>query len=193
MDKLVAALGGMTKRVVRKRVSSALRAGAKVVQASAAANAPVKSGQLKRSIKVRSSRTRRPGEVGIVVITGAGDYKGDEFYGAFQEYGWEQGDRSDDNRHAQVLRRRAKQIGKEIEKKFPIPAHRLSDPRFMAGRLDHLFRMAMREFGTDKPAGPRRYIAGKHYMLVGFEVAKDQAAQTILTQLAAGIEEEAKA
>jgi HK97 gp10 family phage protein len=70
----------------RKVVRQALRKGAKVIQSAAKSNVPVKSGALKKSIKVRALKKRRQ-SYGVMVATSEGWFKGDEFYGAFLEFG----------------------------------------------------------------------------------------------------------
>ena len=78
--------------VERKVVRQSLRAGAKVVQAQAVSDAPKKTGFLSRNIKVRAARRSR-GRIGVVVQTDKGFFKGDAFYGAFQEMGFHIGPR----------------------------------------------------------------------------------------------------
>lgn len=90
LERLLAALPG---RVAGRISRDALRAGAKIIQAADAAAAPKRTGQLARTIKVRSAR-RRGGRSAMLVQTGKGFFKGDTFYGAFQEMGWRAGKRS---------------------------------------------------------------------------------------------------
>lgn len=69
-----------------------LRAGAKVIQAQAVADAPKKSGFLAKNIKVRAMK-RKKGRIGVLVQTSKGLYRGDDFYAAFQELGFHIGAR----------------------------------------------------------------------------------------------------
>lgn len=78
--------------VERKLARQSLRAGAKIVQAQAKADAPRKTGFLASQIKVRAAQRRR-GRIGVVVQTAKGFFKGDSFYGAFQEMGFRIGPR----------------------------------------------------------------------------------------------------
>ncbi len=83
---LTAALKALEPKVAKKITKQAMRPAMKVVQQEAKANAPVESGQTKKAIKVRAlkkSRTR----FGLEARVGEGDYKGDEYYAAFLEYG----------------------------------------------------------------------------------------------------------
>jgi len=70
----------------RKIIRQALRAGAKVIHTAAKANVPVDTGALKQSLKVKAMRKRRH-SYGVMVATSDGWFKGDEFYGAFLEFG----------------------------------------------------------------------------------------------------------
>lgn len=94
-----AKLDALDKKVRRKVVSKAIRAGAKVIQQRAKANAPVRSGALKKAIVVRGSkyvgrRKKKRGEVAFNAQIGAGNFKGKTFYGGFQEFGRHVGKRS---------------------------------------------------------------------------------------------------
>lgn len=95
--QVIRRLKQFTPNLQRKILRTASRAAAKPVLSAARANAPLRTGRLKSSLKVRAipkSRVR----VGIRVATGAGWFKGKEFYGAFQEFGWKTGSRNSDNR-----------------------------------------------------------------------------------------------
>jgi len=80
-------LKALETRLQRKVVRQALRAGARVIAAEAKANAPVgKTGALKDSIRVWAlKRSRR--RIGVKVGSSIHAYKGDQFYGAFLEFG----------------------------------------------------------------------------------------------------------
>jgi HK97 gp10 family phage protein len=86
VDPVKKAFKRLEKNVARKVIRKALREAAKPVQADAKRRAPFDTGLLRKAIKVRAMRKKR-GRIGIITITGQGDYKGDTFYGAFQEYG----------------------------------------------------------------------------------------------------------
>jgi HK97 gp10 family phage protein len=103
--ELDAALQTLDKKVARKVVSASLRVGAKLVQAGAMANAPVLAvarggkhprtpGALRNAIKVRAARKNDKGTVAIFVGPGKKWFVGDQFYAAFQEFGWKAGARS---------------------------------------------------------------------------------------------------
>lgn len=100
IERTIAALEWLDKKVRRKVVSKAMRAGAKVIQQRAKANAPKgETGNLKRAITVRASkyigrRKKNRNEVSFNAQIGAGNFKGKTFYGAFQEFGHHVGKRS---------------------------------------------------------------------------------------------------
>lgn len=103
------ALGGkLARRVIRQ----ALRSGAKPVHAAAItaletdnAQEWEDTGQLRRSIKVRAGKRSR-GSISIRVATADGWFKGEEFYGAFREFGHKIGKRA--NNEAIGIRKRKK-------------------------------------------------------------------------------------
>lgn len=93
-EELEKALRALPEAVEKKILADSLRAGAKPIHAAAVEKCPVyhgpsrpdvTPGQLKKSIKIKTSR--RKGRVRVMVQTGEGDFKGDEFYGAFVEFG----------------------------------------------------------------------------------------------------------
>lgn len=86
-------LAALDSKVARKLSRQALRAGAKVVLAQAKANAPKRTGLLRRSLKVRAGKARK-GFTQFRVQTAAGSFKGETFYGAFVEFGHKIGKRS---------------------------------------------------------------------------------------------------
>jgi HK97 gp10 family phage protein len=86
--ELERALRALPGKVAKKIVRKALRAGAKPIQQDAKARAPKKTGKGAKSIKVRATKRRRKGTIGISVQTSAGDFAGDEFYMSFLEYGF---------------------------------------------------------------------------------------------------------
>lgn len=80
-------------RGLRKKITQrAVRKGGKILLDHAKALVPVKTGGLKNSLKIKQ-KTSKDGFVKIMVGTSAGWFGGDEFYGAFQEFGWKQGHR----------------------------------------------------------------------------------------------------
>lgn len=87
-------LSTLKASLARKIVSRAMRQGAKHVLAKSKALAPVKTGALKRSLKVRALKTRRKGVTGVAVQTGTREElgipaKSKAYYPAALEFGSE--------------------------------------------------------------------------------------------------------
>lgn len=97
LDRKFAAL---PPKLQKKILRPALRAAAKIVLDQAKANAPVQSGRLKKSLKVKAAKRSRKTkhEVAINVITATGWFTGEAFYAPFQEFGWMVGPRRLGNR-----------------------------------------------------------------------------------------------
>lgn len=83
--ELIRKLDKLAKKDIKKAIRKGSRAGAKVVQREAKSIAPKDSGQLAKSIKVRSLKRSRS----TIGTTASNAFRGTEqFYGAFQEYGY---------------------------------------------------------------------------------------------------------
>lgn len=100
------ALMKLTPRLRRRVLAKATRDAMRPTLKQAKANAPrrktrkgaaVKGGQLRKSLKLRAMKRSRV-KVGAYVATAGGWFKGRQFYGAFQEFGWKAGKRGSDNR-----------------------------------------------------------------------------------------------
>jgi HK97 gp10 family phage protein len=88
-DELTKLLKQLPMELRRKALKSALRKGAEVIADEAKSRAPVDTGALRDSIKARpATRLRNKTAVGYRVVAGDDDYKGDQFYAAFIEYGF---------------------------------------------------------------------------------------------------------
>ena len=72
-------------------MKAAFERGANTIAGLARGFAPVKSGLLRESIRVKT--TRRLGNVYTRVLIGSGWYQSDSFYAAFQEFGYHHGSR----------------------------------------------------------------------------------------------------
>lgn len=91
-EALAAKLRTLPTRVANKVIRQSLRAGTKIILAETIAKAPVASGLLKRTLKVRAMKRSR-NRIGVQVVTEGGFYKGKAFYGAFVELGHKAGPR----------------------------------------------------------------------------------------------------
>lgn len=85
--RLIRKLRTLSRNVQRTVVKQAVRAGAEVVEAAAKEFAPVRTGELRGAIHVREVRSRSPWVISFEVVVGQGDFKGEQFYAAFIEYG----------------------------------------------------------------------------------------------------------
>lgn len=86
-EALAAALAEIPKAMEKKILARAMRDAAKPMLDDAKRLAPVLTGQLRKSIKIRSIKRNRKGRVGVVISTEKGFFKGETFYGAFLEFG----------------------------------------------------------------------------------------------------------
>lgn len=92
LNRKLRELGGPKQKAAIRKAS---RAALKPVAAAAKANAPKRSGRLRKSIKVKAIKRSRS-RVGSRVTTSKTDnqFKGRQFYSGFQEYGWRVGKRA---------------------------------------------------------------------------------------------------
>lgn len=95
--ELDAALGRLDAKVAKSIGRKSLRPAIKPIQKAAKANAPVLTGALRQSIKVRTVKSRNRSRIAVQITTSdkttkAGKrslYIGEQFYGAFVEFGTE--------------------------------------------------------------------------------------------------------
>lgn len=74
-------------RLKKKVLRQAMRASMKPVAAAVRSEVPVLSGLTKASVKVRSIKFKSRNNVGVKVMIGKGDYKGETYYAAFVQFG----------------------------------------------------------------------------------------------------------
>lgn len=89
MDKVLSKLYTLENKIQGKVIRKANRVGAKHFLLLAMKNVPVKSGRLKRSLKIKTPRAKKD-RVSIMIGTGEGlsqNFSGKTFYGAFVNYG----------------------------------------------------------------------------------------------------------
>ena len=101
LTRMLNALGSQKARAVHRK---AIRKAARPILAEAKATGPVKTGKLRASLTIKAAKRSRK-SIGVMVTQKAGAYKGDTFYGSFQELGWRTG--------------RAKQKSNRERKKIP--------------------------------------------------------------------------
>jgi hypothetical protein len=121
VDKINRILLTLPKSIRNKILRQELRKFGKELVAPSKAATPVRSGKLRKSVKVRAQKRTRS-SVGVVVGYSEKPFAGDTFYGAFLEWGWRIGKRpsraakANDNR-PQVPGRRM--LGKVAEANGP--------------------------------------------------------------------------
>jgi HK97 gp10 family phage protein len=112
---LIRKLRSLTSKDAKAAIRKGTRVGAKIVQASAKVHAPKLTGDLAADIKVRSL-VRSQKYVGTTVRNAM--FKGDRFYGGFQELGWKVGSRKLGDGRKQVpgrhyMKRAADEVGRQ--------------------------------------------------------------------------------
>ena len=80
------ALKNIPDKVAKKAFRKSMRPAMKVIQKEAKDNAPVDSGDMKKSIKVKAAKRSRR-FMGIDVVIGEEAFKGETWYGNLVEYG----------------------------------------------------------------------------------------------------------
>lgn len=86
-EELAAALESLGPAMEKKILRSAMREAAKPMLADAKRRAPVLTGAMRKSLKIKAMKRRSNGQVGVVIATEKGFFKGETFYGAFHEFG----------------------------------------------------------------------------------------------------------
>lgn len=179
-EKIDRMLRTLDTKVARKVSRQAMRAGAKIVEAQAEANAPVgkpytrkgkehKPKTLKRSIKIRAFKKNRKGRIGFNVGTSGGDnlFAGEAFYGGFQELGYRVGKRTNEVKRAQTARNKALRSG---------------DNAAIAGAQSHIESVDHRT----------KVVRGKRFMYRAYLAKGKQATDVIGQKLLEGVIREAK-
>lgn len=93
LDEIQSRLSGLSAYAERDVVKNALKKAANVVATAARELVPEKTGALKRAIRVRMGRAKAKGSISVIAAVGRQWFVGDQFYGAFQEFGWRAGKR----------------------------------------------------------------------------------------------------
>jgi len=130
------ALGKLETKLSRKVATKALRAGAKVVQTEAKRIAPVQSGALRKSIKVRAGKNHKTYR-SIIVGSGAKWFTGDKFYAAFVEFGHRSGKASNSIRRA-----RKRNVNTDaIDKRDEVPGQHYMEKAYEATKQSALAKV----------------------------------------------------
>ena len=86
-DKVEKLFKELPLKVQKRVIRPACRAAAKEVLPEVKNLAPERSGATKKSLKIRAAKRRNKFTAAVLIQTRKGDFKGDEFYAAFVEYG----------------------------------------------------------------------------------------------------------
>jgi HK97 gp10 family phage protein len=140
-------------KLVKGALRKSLREAAKTVLRGAKFRAPRKSGLLTKTLKVRAFKRTRKNVVGFTVGTAAGDYKGQSFYGAFQEYGWTPTGR---HRQSSALRSAQKWIRREKQEKSK------------SGAVPLVYRKKITAAKLTVAKDTRRRVKPKHFLRNAF-------------------------
>ena len=79
----------------------AIKKGGQILFASAQSMVPVEHGTLKKSLKIKV-KVNKDGYCKILVGTSKKWFQGEDFYGAFQEFGWKHGSRKLGNKRKSI-------------------------------------------------------------------------------------------
>lgn len=110
--RLTRMLNALASNKAREVHRKALRRAIKPVLEEARLRAPVRSGAFRKSLTVRATKRSRK-SIGVHVTQRRGMFKGKEFYGGFQEFGWRLGTRK------KQYRRKGKTRVEDTRKKIP--------------------------------------------------------------------------
>lgn len=160
---------------MRQTVKAALQAGARVMLPVAKANAPKRTGALRKALTVRGYSSRSSPWVRARIYAGGGDYFGDTWYAGLQEYGWHVGVRKS---HVGAWSR------KEAARRLRLSAEKSGDrQRNTPSRVEALRVKLLNDVrnrgadltaGQKKRLGGRSFVPGKYFMR---NAARDTSAQ----------------
>lgn len=91
-EKVAKRLKKLENKIILRTVKRAAKKSAQFVHARMLPEVPTETGALRKAIKIRTFATAKKG-AGASITINKRFFKGDEFYGAFQELGWTLGDR----------------------------------------------------------------------------------------------------
>jgi HK97 gp10 family phage protein len=157
-----------------------LRQGANLIAKQVRATAPVKTGRLRKSIKVKNSRINRinkNGKVGVYITIYKGKSRDDKkgaWYGSFVNNGYKRGSKA-------VTGRQAVHLG-------VISNEQLSKKKaeYLVSRRKGKSRMGIRyRYGG-------KAMSGNHFVERGFDASKDQATRLIIEAFEIGVDRLAK-
>ena len=173
LNKKLKALGPkLEKKVVRQ----ALRAGAKIILADAKRNVPVKSGALKKDVRIKTMK-RKKGRVGIIIQTGYGE----TWYGRLIELGWKL-------KKGRSVKRAESRLNRL---KRPIKGLHGAAASAHAKKNAAEIALATKSVESAKSGKNKNTVEGRHYLKNAFDSKHQRAAAVITDKIREGIEREA--
>lgn len=169
LQEVIRAMHDFNARMPEKVVKLALRQGANYMLKAIKQAAPVKTGRLRRAIRVQNSqinRINRNGNVGVYITVAPGKSRQDPrgaWYGKFVETGYNKGSKAVGGRQAVAMGIVSR---RQFEQKRALVAARRRPGRTAAS-------IRYRHGGT--------HVAGKHFVRDTFEETRAQAAEIIIT------------
>jgi HK97 gp10 family phage protein len=187
LEELEKGLSKLEAYVYKDVIKKALTAAAELIAEGARRLVPVKTGALRNAIRVRAGRSSN-GSFSVLAAVGKRWFVGDQFYGAFQEFGWKSGSRQSDQ--AAVSKRIARQLQRESRAARDGKGSGLA-PKGSAfrARQEAYFQ---REGQRRAAKSVRRQIPGEHFMEYAFNERKSQAMNLILNGIKEGLDRELK-
>lgn len=158
--ELDAKLSALALKVQKKYLRTALRVGAKAMKPSIAQRTPVRSGLLKKNLKVRAGKRRKAGGVSVLVSFGAKWFVGKTFYAGFVVYGHRIGKRSKEVRRVDRLRRRfGPAVTAAADSRRVVPPNEFMQKGFAAGKSAAMTAI-IGSLKASLAAAPRELLTG---------------------------------
>lgn len=86
LEETLQALREIEPKLAKKVLRSAIRKGLKPMLAAAKSNAPVDSGTLRNSLRIKAGK-RRKNTISLEIVNGTQEFTGESYYGSILEYG----------------------------------------------------------------------------------------------------------
>jgi hypothetical protein len=120
-EELERRLSALTNPNRNRLIVNSITRGAEIIRSEAARNAPKRTGQLSRSLRIIEVTPRQGIAAHVVIETRSEFFKGDEWYGGLQEFGWRVGKRKQRNarRLSWSKSRQVVEIAGDRRKKIP--------------------------------------------------------------------------
>lgn len=193
-ERLNARLAELKLTESKKIITKAARIALRPTLAAARRNSPVRAGNLRKSISIRSLPRSRA-RVGARVVTSKSNnlFTGKTFYGAFQEFGWKTGARRRTVDHN--VRRHIRRLRSESRR-----ARNNGDGKGLAKlgtgfreRQEAYFRAEANRLAKRDKVPNRRQVDGLHFMETALRSTEASALEIYGYEIMQGLEQFAKA